>query len=78
LQEDSAQVTRNALGSRNACGRIPRVQTSERIVAVWGKRVEVVARWPIQIVNDKGRYHSRKAIDCDGWFNGMSAKKAPV
>src|ERR1700724_799539 len=46
----------NALGSRNVSGRISREQTSERIVAVWGKRPEVVARLPIQIVNDKGRY----------------------
>src|ERR1017187_8740659 len=52
-------VPTNALGSRNASGRISREQTSERIVAVWGKRPEVVARLPIQIVNDKGRYHSR-------------------
>jgi hypothetical protein len=37
-------------------GRISREQTSERIVAVWGKRPEVVARLAIQIVNDKGRY----------------------
>lgn len=51
-------VTRNALGSRNATGRISREQTSERIAAVWGKRPEFVARLPTQIVNDKGRYHS--------------------
>src|ERR1039457_4491072 len=54
-------VPTNALGSRNASGRISREQTSERIVAVWGKRPEVVARLPIQIVNDKGRYHSPKS-----------------
>jgi hypothetical protein len=52
----------NALGSRNASGRISREQTSERIVAVWGNRPEVVARSPIQIVNDKGRYRQDRAI----------------
>src|SRR2546429_6316226 len=51
-------VPTNALGSRNATGRISREQTSERIVAVWGKRPEFVARLPTQMVNDKGRYHS--------------------
>jgi hypothetical protein len=55
-------VPTNALGSRNAIGRISREQTSERIVAVWGKRPEVVARLPIQIVNDKGRYRQHREM----------------
>ena len=57
----TTSVAINALGSRNASGRISREQTSERIVAVWGKRPEVVARSPIQIVNDKGRYRQHRA-----------------
>jgi hypothetical protein len=48
-------VLRDALGSRDASGRISREQTSERIIAVWGKQPEAVARSPIQILNDKGR-----------------------
>jgi hypothetical protein len=49
------RLSSNALGSRDASGRISREQTSERIVAAWGKQPEVVARSPIQILNDKGR-----------------------
>ena len=55
-------VPRNALGSRNASGRISREQTSERIVTVWGKPPEVVARLPIQIVNDKGTFASTTLV----------------
>src|SRR5260370_1178619 len=52
-------VTTNALGSRNATGRISREQTSERIVAGWGKRPKFVPRLPIQIMNDEGRSHQQ-------------------
>jgi hypothetical protein len=48
-------VSGNALGSRNANGRLSQEQTSERIVAVWGKRPN--ARLPAQVANDKGRLH---------------------
>jgi hypothetical protein len=56
--QNRRSVPTNALGSRNATGRISWEQTSERIVAVWGKRPGFVARLPTQIVNDKGRYHA--------------------
>ncbi len=59
-------VPTNALGSRNATGRISREQTSERIVAVWGKRPEFVARLPTQMVNDKGRYHDAADLKFSG------------
>jgi hypothetical protein len=56
------RLSSNALGSRNASGSISREQPSERIVAAWGKRPEVVARLPIQIENDKGRCPQQRGI----------------
>src|SRR2546429_624922 len=73
-------VPTNALGSRNATGRISREQTSERIVAVWGKRPEFVARLPTQMVNDKGRYHSlwpRSESTSTRIFRPSSMQQAP-
>ena len=31
---------------------------------------------PTEIADDKGRYHSRKAIDCYGWFDGHVGQKS--
>ena len=50
-------VPRNAVGSRNANGRISRGQTSERIIAVWGKRPEWKLANPNR--NDQGRYRQQ-------------------
>ena len=68
----SRSVLGNAVGSRNASGRISREQTSERIVAVWGKGPEVVARLPIQIMNDKG------TLSCGSGPHGVRLLHSPL